>query len=87
VERAPLKKGDIVKPMEGRRTSDSIPLKHIFEAKVTRVMQPTWGKTPMEIRITKGNGSSYYGQKGNVFSVFTDGFELANESTGDYSLW
>lgn len=84
-----FKTGDTIKPIAGKKTSNSYRLENIIIAEVTRL--PTYsycGKTEIGIRLIKGSSRSGYNYAGpgDYFTVFTDAFELAN-NTEDYEIY
>lgn len=86
-----FKKGDILRPIEGKKSSNYIVLKDIKEVIVIHEASTTYSKNLIRVIMIDGSAfdsslwNNYY--KNDSFYIYDDAFELVNPPTQDYDIF
>jgi len=87
-----FKKGDIIKPIVGKKQSNYMQLKDVEELVVINPdLSPSYTKKLMHVSVQKGvvmnnmNYSTYH--KGDRIQVYEDAFELVVKPEEDYEIY
>jgi len=86
-----FKKGDILKPIKGKRSSNYICLEHIKEVVVISETNTNYVKNMIKVCMRDGiaydsaNYTTYY--KNNSFHIYDDAFELLIPEEENYEIY
>lgn len=87
-----FKKGDVVRIIEGKKTSNQVILKDLVLMRILEVVSNrTWEKRKLLLEIIEGNAKSSWGhnypQKDRNLILFHDCLELTINPNDDYEIY